>query len=133
MDPASKKILVVDDEPDAREYLTTVLKDHGYAFDTAADGDEAMAKIEAEPPALIALDVSMPQKSGVGVYRALKQDDRLKAIPVIFITGVTDEFEKFISSRKQVPPPEGYISKPVDHSEFVEMIEKLLSAEPAQA
>jgi CheY-like chemotaxis protein len=133
MTTPAKKILVVDDEPDARDYLTTVLADHGYPYDTAADGEEAMAKIEADPPALIALDVSMPQKSGVGVYRALKDDDRFKDIPVIFITGVTDEFEKFISSRRQVPPPEGYISKPVDHAEFVTMIEKLLAPETASS
>lgn len=128
---AAKKILVVDDEPDMREFLTTVLEDHGYAFDTAKDGEEAMAKVEADPPDLIALDVSMPQKSGVGVYRALKNDDRFKSIPVVFITGVTDEFEKFISSRRRVPAPEGYIQKPVDHDRFLAMVEKLLAEVPA--
>jgi len=130
MNTSAKRILVVDDEPDMREFLTTVLEDHGYLYDTARDGEEAMARIEANPPDLIALDVSMPHKSGVGVYRALKKDERFKHIPVVFITGVTDEFERFISSRRQVPAPEGYISKPVDHDRFLAMIEKLLAGVP---
>lgn len=127
MTSKARKILVVDDEPDMRTFLTTVLEDNGYRHETAKDGEEAMALIEADPPDLVALDVTMPNKSGVSVYRALKSDDRYKHIPVIFITGVTDEFKKFISTRTQVPPPEGYISKPVDHDQFVEMLEKLLS------
>jgi CheY-like chemotaxis protein len=127
MTSTAKKILVVDDEPDMRMFLTTVLEDNGYRHESAKDGEEAMAMIEADPPDLIALDVTMPQKSGVSVYRTLKNDDRYKQIPVIFITGVTDEFEKFISSRRQVPPPEGYISKPVNHDDFLGMIEKLLA------
>ncbi|KKL83005.1 hypothetical protein LCGC14_1979080, partial [marine sediment metagenome] len=51
----------------------------------------------------MALDVAMPEKSGVAVYRALKEDDRRKQIPVIIITGISDEFKQFISSRRQVP------------------------------
>jgi CheY-like chemotaxis protein len=127
MTSTARKILVVDDEPDMRTFLTTVLEDNGYRHESAKDGEEAMALIEADPPDLIALDVTMPNKSGVSVYRTLKNDDRYKDIPIIFITGVTDEFKKFISSRRQVPPPEGYISKPVNHDDFLAMIEKLLA------
>jgi CheY-like chemotaxis protein len=124
---SAKTILVVDDEPDVHTFLTTVLEDGGYRHKSAKDGEEAMKLIEEEPPDLIALDVTMPQKSGVGVYRALKSDDRYKHIPVIFITGVTEDFEKFISSRRQVPPPEGYIAKPIGHDQFLEMVNKLLA------
>jgi CheY-like chemotaxis protein len=126
MTSTAKTILVVDDEPDVHTFLTAVLEDGGYRHKSAKDGEEAMKLIEEEPPDLIALDVTMPQKSGVGVYRALKSDDRYKHIPVIFITGVTEDFEKFISSRRQVPPPEGYISKPIGHDQFLEMVAKLL-------
>jgi CheY-like chemotaxis protein len=123
----AKTVLVVDDDPDARDFLTTVLNDHGIATTTAEDGVEALNKIEQDPPDLVALDITMPEKSGVAVYRKLKQDDKLKSIPVIIITGVSDDFEKFISSRRQVPPPEGYISKPVDHEQFVTMVRDLLA------
>ena len=123
----AKTILVVDDDPDTLTYLTTVLEDNGFATVSAADGVEAMAKIEENRPDLIALDISMPEKSGVAVYRSLKEDDSLKSIPVIIITGVSDDFKKFISTRRQVPPPEGYISKPVDSEQLLGMVNVLLA------
>lgn len=123
----ARTILVVDDDPDAREFLTTVLQDNGFTTATANDGTEAIAMIEKLPPDLVALDITMPEKSGVAVYRRLKEDDQLKAIPVIVVTGISDDFKKFISSRRQVPPPEGYISKPVDHEQFLKMVKGLLA------
>jgi len=123
----AKTILVVDDEPDARDFLCTVLQDNGFVTVTANDGSEAIAAIEQSPPDLIALDITMPEKSGVAVYRRLKEDDQLKGIPVIVVTGISDDFKKFISSRRQVPPPEGYISKPVNHEEFLKMVTDLLA------
>jgi response regulator RpfG family c-di-GMP phosphodiesterase len=68
----------------------------------------------------------MPEKSGVAVYRKLREDDRFKAIPVIIITGVSDDFKQFISTRRQVPPPEGYISKPVEPGDLIAKVEELL-------
>ena len=123
----ARTILVVDDDPDAREFLTTVLQDNGFTTATANDGTEAIAMIEKSPPDLVALDITMPEKSGVAVYRRLKEDDQLKAIPVIVVTGISGDFKKFISSRRQVPPPEGYISKPVDHEQFLKMVKDLLA------
>jgi len=122
----TKTILVVDDDPDARTYMTTVLEDNGYATLTANDGAEALGKIEQQLPDLVALDVAMPEKSGVAVYRALKENERLKGVPVIIITGISEDFKRFISSRRHVPPPEGYISKPVDSEELIRMVKGLL-------
>lgn len=122
-----KTVLVVDDEPDARDFLTTVLEDNGYAVVVANDGTEAIAKLEESPPDLVTLDITMPEKSGVAVYRRLKEDEELKDIPVIIITGISDDFKQFISSRRQVPPPEGYISKPVDHADFLKMVDELIA------
>jgi CheY-like chemotaxis protein len=121
----AKTVLVVDDDPDAREYLTTVLQDNGFMATTANDGAEAIAALEQRVPDLVALDISMPEKSGVAVYRKLKEDERLKNVPVIIVTGISEEFERFISTRRQVPPPEGYISKPVDAEEFVRKVREL--------
>jgi len=122
----AKTVLVVDDDPDARQFLTTVLQDNGFAATTAKDGTEAIAMIEQTAPDLVALDITMPEKSGVAVYRRLKEDEQLKRIPVIIVTGISDDFKKFISTRRQVPPPEGYISKPVDHEEFLRMVREFL-------
>ena len=69
----------------------------------------------------------MPEKSGVRFYRDLRENEALKHIPVIMVTGISNDFEKFISSRKQVPPPEGYMSKPIDRDKILKMIEELTS------
>ncbi len=131
-DAAKKLILVVDDEGDVRTYLTTLLKDNGYETMAASNGNEAMDIIKQKKPDLITLDMSMPEKSGVKVYREVKESDALKDTPVLVVTAVTgfgdksEEFEKFISSRKHVPPPDGFIAKPIDREEFLARINQIL-------
>lgn len=122
-----KKILIVDDEEDIRTYLSTLLTDQGYDTLLAKDGEEAWKQVEASPPDLITLDISMPEKSGVKFYRDLKADPRWKRIPIVIVTGVSGDFQKFISTRQQVPPPEGYLSKPIDQTEILGLIKKFTS------
>ena len=121
-----KTVLVVDDEPDTLEYLTTVLEDSGYATVCARDGNEAVSCLEEHVPDLVTLDITMPEKSGVAVYRRLREEDRLKNVRVIIVTGISDDFEKFISTRRQVPPPDGYLHKPVDHEKLLDMVRALI-------
>ncbi len=122
-----KKVLIIDDEPDTCTYFSSLLEDNDYEIEIAYDGEEGFAKLRAALPDLITLDISMPEKSGVKFYREIKENDRWKDIPVIIITGVSDDFRKFISSRRQVPPPEGYISKPIDPEEFLKLVDELTS------
>ncbi len=74
----------------------------------------------------------MPEKSGVRFYRDLKGDPELAKIPVVIVTAVTgyggdpESFKKFISTRKQVPPPEGFIAKPIEREELLATIKELL-------
>ena len=121
-----KKILVIDDEPDVVTFLTTLLDDNGYATISAKDGNEALEQVKAESPDLILLDITMPEKSGVRFYRDVRENAEYKDIPVVMVTGVMKEFQKFISTRRQVPPPDGYIPKPVDTKVLLETIAKLL-------
>jgi CheY-like chemotaxis protein len=122
-----KKILIVDDEEDIRTYLSTLLGDNGYDTLLAKDGQEAWQQVEASPPDLITLDISMPEKSGVKFYRDMKKDDRWRKIPILVITGISSDFQKFISTRQQVPPPEGYLSKPINQQEILGLIKKFIS------
>ncbi len=126
MPETAKTVLVVDDDPDALTYLTTLLADNGFSAVSARDGSEALRSIAEHRPDLVTLDITMPEKSGVAVYRAIKEDEHLKQVPVIIVTGVSDDFQKFISSRKQVPPPEGYLRKPVDADEFLRLVNSLI-------
>jgi len=122
-----KKVLIIDDEPDTCTYFSSLLEDNDYEIEIAYDGEEGFAKLRAAIPDLITLDISMPEKSGVKFYREIKENNRWKNIPVIIITGVSDDFRQFISSRRQVPPPEGYISKPIDPEEFLKLVDELTS------
>jgi CheY-like chemotaxis protein len=126
MPEGQKKILVVDDDPDARDFFITVLEDNGFATVPARDGNEALERLVEDPPDLVTLDITMPEKSGVGVYRKLKETEEYKNIPVIIITGVSDDFKHFISSRRQVPPPEGYLSKPVEPDQLMNLVVSLI-------
>ena len=127
MPDGQKTVLVVDDDPDAVDFFVTVLEDNGYKTVSARDGNEALDRIEEEIPDLVTLDVTMPEKSGVGVYRKLREEDAYKGIPVIIITGVSDDFKHFISSRRKVPPPNGYLSKPIEPEDLVRLVGELVS------
>jgi len=119
-----KTILIVEDEPDTVTYLSTLLGDAGYKTVSAGDGEQALEKVKASRPDLITLDITMPNKSGVRFYRDMKESDEWKSIPIIIVTGISSDFEKFISSRRQVPPPEGYVSKPIDEEKILALIKE---------
>ncbi len=127
-----KRILVIDDEPDERLYISTLLEDNGYVTETAEDGNEGLEKAETVSPDLITLDITMPEKSGVRFYREIRKNPQLCKIPIVVITGVTGlggdpkEFHKFLSTRKETPPPDGFITKPVDREKLMETINRLI-------
>jgi CheY-like chemotaxis protein len=121
-------ILIIDDEPDTVTYFSSVLEDNGYATITAKDGAEGLERVKQNRPDLITLDVTMPETSGVRCYRDLRESEAWRTIPIIIITGVSGDFRTFISSRKHVPPPDGYLSKPVDAAELLGLVRTLLPA-----
>ncbi len=128
-----KLILVIDDEPDVVTYLATLFNNNGYATESATNGIESIDKIKEEKPDLITLDISMPEKSGIKFYREIKENPEWADIPVLVITGVTgyggeaESFERFLSTRKQIPPPEGFIAKPLeDREDLLAKIKELI-------
>jgi CheY-like chemotaxis protein len=131
---ARKRVLVVDDEPDVLIYLSRILQDNGFNATRAADGEQAFQAVEKERPDLITLDLSMPETTGVKFYRMIKSRPDLSTIPVIFVTGITGpggprDTERFYSTRRQVPPPDGFIAKPIDPQELLELVRKLTTGE----
>src|SRR6476619_6277725 len=87
-------ILVVDDTPANLQVLAGMLKDRGYKVRPVPGGKLALAAAEREPPDLILLDINMPEMSGYEVCERLKADDRLKGVPVIFISALTEQLDK---------------------------------------
>lgn len=132
-------VLVVDDEPHVVSYLEMLLQDQGYDTVAAADGREGLEKARARKPDLICLDITMPEESGVRMYRSLKEDPRLASIPVLVVTAVTglggdpEPFRSFLSSRKSIPPPEGFFSKPIEREDFLAKVSELVGKPIASA
>ncbi len=128
----SKKVLVVDDDPDMRLFSTTVLEENGYLPLEASDGEEGKDVVRKEKPDLVILDILMPRESGVRLYREIKTDKDLKHIPVIILSGIAER--SFLRSQKaltefggeKVPEPEAYLEKPVKSEELAKSIKKFI-------
>ena len=128
----TKRVLVVDDELDIRVFITTLLETSGFKPIPAKDGVEGMEVARQKKPALIILDIMMPQDSGVNLYRELKTDPELKEIPVIMVSAVAKKTflhsQKVLNEHKgeKIPEPEGYIEKPPEADELLDLINKLI-------
>lgn len=128
----SKKVLIVDDDPDVRMFNSTVVEENGYTPMEASNGEEALKIIKKDPPAIVLLDVLMPKQSGIRLYRELKTDTALLNIPVIILSGVAKR--TFLRSQKAltefgdkpVPEPESYLEKPVEPDELAKEIKRYL-------
>jgi chemosensory pili system protein ChpA (sensor histidine kinase/response regulator) len=84
------RILLIEDTPIVRDPLSRLLREEGFQVDSAADGADAMARLEEHIVDLILLDVLMPHMNGVIFLERLRNNPRLQQIPVIALTGVTD-------------------------------------------
>ena len=128
----SKKVLVIDDDPDVRLFSVTVLEENGYAPLEAEDGEIGLKMIKEEKPDLVILDVLMPRQSGVRLYRELKTAKALKDVKVIVLSAIAKK--TFLRSQKaltefggaEIPEPEIYLEKPVEPEELAEVIKKVL-------
>ncbi|UCD33722.1 MAG: response regulator [Desulfobacterales bacterium] len=127
------KILVVDDEPDMRIFVSTVVETMGFDPIMAENGTEALEKVQSILPALIILDVMMPKiEDGVKTYQLLKTDKRLDQIPIIMLSAIAKKtffhFIRILSPQNGpgIPEPEAYMEKPPDAAELVKIIENLL-------
>jgi twitching motility two-component system response regulator PilH len=127
-----KKVLVVDDDPDARLFSVTVIEEQGYQPLEAQDGVEGLKIIKAEKPDLVILDILMPRQSGIRLYRELKTDKSLKKIPVVVLSGIAQK--TFLRSQKaltefggaEVPEPEFYLEKPAEADDLVNTIRQAI-------
>lgn len=128
----SKKVLVVDDDPDVRLFTVTVLEQHGYTPLEATNGEEGKQMIKEDAPDLVILDVLMPRESGVRLYREIKTDKKLRNLPVLILSGIAEK--SFLRSQKAltefggepVPEPEYYLEKPVEAEDLARVIQKIL-------
>ena len=128
-----KKILIVDDEPDMRIFLSTLLETNGYKPVVSADGMEGIRKARQIKPDLVVLDVMMPKAGGIQMYRDLRVDGELEGIPVIMLSGIAKKTffhsQNVLDSHmgQSVREPDAYIEKPPDAEELLQKVRGLLN------
>ena len=131
-----KKVMIIDDEPDIRTYLMAALEDNGYApctLDESGAVATLLTAVKNEMPDLIVLDIMMPGRSGISIYKEIKSVPQLKDISVALISGLetskemmTTDLIDLIDDGK-IEPPDGFIEKPVRLDAFLELVGNLLS------
>jgi signal transduction histidine kinase/DNA-binding response OmpR family regulator len=116
--PDAATVLVIDDDPAARDLTGRVLGKEGFAVKCAANGPEGLELARRVHPTVIALDVMMPGMDGWAVLAALKADPQLAAIPVIMMTIVDDRNLGFALGAAE------YLTKPIDWNRLVAVLRK---------
>ncbi|MCK5803374.1 MAG: response regulator [Lentisphaeria bacterium] len=124
----SATILVVDDELDVRTYLRTLLTKQGYEVVMAADGEEGLIMARENKPDLVFLDIMMPKKTGIMLYRRLKKDPEIGGVPVVILTGLSQYRSFFAQDFEEVPPPEAFVEKPPDREDLLRLVKELIGA-----
>lgn len=119
-------VLVIDDEPDIQTYLSTLFEKEGLHVETADDGEEGFTRAQAVKPDLIFLDILMPRKTGIMLYRRLKKDEALASVPVVILTGLTQYRTFFAQDFEQVPHPEAFVEKPPKPDELLELVRRFV-------
>jgi twitching motility two-component system response regulator PilH len=119
---AIQKILVVDDSPTERYFLTDILIKNGFSVSTAENGEEALLKVKADKPQLILMDVVMPGQNGFQITRAISRDPETEDVPIIICTSKGQETDRIWGLRQGA---RDYIVKPVDPQELLAKIAAL--------
>ena len=114
-----KTILIVDDSPTERHVLSELLTQNGYQVITAENGEQAIARSEADKPDLILMDVVMPGMNGYQATRTISRHDETRDIPIIMCTSKGQETDKIWGMRQGALD---YLVKPVDHDELLARI-----------
>jgi DNA-binding NarL/FixJ family response regulator len=119
-----RKILVIEDEPEMRRNITTLLRFHKYATVEAENGRKGVELARQEKPDLILCDVMMPELDGYGVLEAMQRDASLALIPFVFLTAKGDKRD--LRSGMNLGADD-YLTKPVANIDLVQAIEARLS------
>jgi CheY-like chemotaxis protein len=124
------KILIVDDDPDMRLAISSVLKSRSYEVIEARDGEEALSKLKEEKPDLMVLDLLMPRMDGFAVVKELKNaQEGYPNIPILIVSSIREEashrrYELEVGHKLEV---DEYIEKPIEPFILLKRVQMLLS------
>ncbi len=123
----NKRILIVDDDLDTRIIVKTILAGSGYVVEESANGKIALEWLQTNTPALIILDVMMPEMSGYDVMIHLKQRPETQNIPVIMLTAKGDSDDLFKAYKEYAV--DYYIPKPFTPRQLIAGVKLVLQSE----
>jgi two-component system OmpR family response regulator len=118
-----QKILIVDDDAHIREVVGFALQKAGYATVTAEHGRQALEKFRQERPALVVLDILMPEMDGTEVCRRIRSEGANRATPIIFLSSKDDEIDRIVGLELG---GDDYLSKPFSPRELVARVRAIL-------
>ena len=124
---AGELILIVEDNEKNRKLERDILQFHGYRTVEATTGEDGIRLAQADPPALVLMDIQLPGMNGIEALRHLRADARTRAIPVIAVTAsaMTQDRQKIMAAGF-----DGYQAKPIDVTQFVAAIRQMLARAP---
>jgi DNA-binding response OmpR family regulator len=119
----AKTILVAEDDPVTRRFIVSLLEERGYEVLVAEDGEHAVSLAVSATPDLIVSDLVMPYRDGYEVLRAIRNDDRVKRLPVMILS-MRDREEDIVRGFES--GADEYVVKPFNAREFLARVRKLL-------
>ncbi|GAB4419651.1 MAG: hypothetical protein Kow00106_15920 [Anaerolineae bacterium] len=118
------KILCIEDDPEMIELVKLILSRQGYEVVGATGGEAGLQAIEREQPALVLLDLMMPEMDGWEVYQRMRADERMKDVPVIVVTAKAQSIDKVLGLH--IAKVNDYITKPFGPSELLTSVMRVL-------
>ena len=126
----TRSALVIDDEADIRNYISTILEEHGWTVRTAATAEEGERLVRESRPEVILLDLVMPGQSGIQLFARLRGNESTRKIPLVMVTGIKEQLNidwKEIVTRLKARVPDGFIEKPIDPTRLAQLVENVVS------
>lgn len=121
--PPSRRVLVVEDAPQIRKLMRLHLEREGLEVLEAADGREAISRLEQERPDLVCLDLMLPNLSGYQVCEYIQKTPRLQSLPVLVVSARTQPVDR---AHAEDVGASAFLTKPFTRAAFVEQVRALL-------
>ena len=120
----SKRVMLIEDEPNIIEAISFILSREGLSVDTHSDGTTANDKLRASPPDLLILDVMLPGKSGYDILRELREEADTAELPVLMLTARGQSRDREMAERAGVS---AFMTKPFSNAEMLEQVHALMA------
>ena len=129
------RILLVEDDPDIVDYLSSFLEDEGFEVASATRCSTACELMDEFQPEVILIDALLPGKSGLDLLVCLRSDPKWSDLPMVVVTGndqlLEDDCQSYLGAHQGVRGPDRVLGKPVDRSTLLELLHTLLNDGPA--